>query len=106
LNQVLEVETIVSSQVLLQTILTIEQEMGRNRKQKWEARIIDIDILFYGAEIINTKNLVVPHPLLHQRRFTLLPLTEIAPNMEHPVLHQTISQLLQICPDQGLVEKM
>ncbi|MES2779824.1 MAG: 2-amino-4-hydroxy-6-hydroxymethyldihydropteridine diphosphokinase [Bacteroidota bacterium] len=103
LNQVLEVQTVLGPEEVLNQILTIEQEMGRNRFEKWEPRIIDIDILFYGSAIIQTVNLVVPHPLLHERRFTLLPLTEIAPNFMHPVLLKTATELLTECSDTSLV---
>jgi 2-amino-4-hydroxy-6-hydroxymethyldihydropteridine diphosphokinase len=90
----------------LHGILAIEQEMGRNRKQKWEPRIIDIDILFYGTSIIQTPELTVPHPLLHERRFTLLPLSEIAPEWVHPVLHQSVTGLLKTCTDPSAVRKV
>ncbi len=106
LNQVLEVETGLSPQEVLTTILGIELEMGRNRKHKWEPRIIDIDLLFYADYIIYTPDLIVPHPLLQERRFTLLPLAEIAPDFIHPVLDQTIKVLLESCTDTSLVEKM
>jgi 2-amino-4-hydroxy-6-hydroxymethyldihydropteridine diphosphokinase len=106
LNQVLAVETNLTAGEVLHSILSIEHEMGRNRHQKWEPRIIDIDILFYGSEIMNDPNLVIPHPLLHERKFTLLPLNEIAPLWVHPVFNQTIEHLLQICQDMGKVEKV
>jgi 2-amino-4-hydroxy-6-hydroxymethyldihydropteridine diphosphokinase len=105
LNQVLELQTEMEAEQVLQIILQIEQEMGRNRKQKWEARIIDIDILFYGHQIIQTENLTVPHPLLQERRFTLMPLNEIAPAYVHPVLQQTVSELLSQCPDNSVVNR-
>lgn len=103
LNQVLEVQTELTGKDVLTRILTIEQEMGRNRSQKWEPRIIDIDILFYGDGVIQTEDLVVPHPLLHERRFTLLPLAEIAPQLIHPVLQKTTEELLKECTDNSLV---
>jgi 2-amino-4-hydroxy-6-hydroxymethyldihydropteridine diphosphokinase len=106
LNQVLEVETELQPFEVLKTILTIETEMGRNRIHKWEPRIIDIDLLFYADDIINSHELVVPHPLLHQRRFTLLPLAEIAANVVHPIFNKTVSELLINCTDTSLVEKM
>lgn len=105
-NQVLEVRTELGAEEVLTRILQIEQEMGRNRMQKWEPRIIDIDILFYGDAIIQTPELAVPHPLLHERRFTLLPLCEIAPAWIHPVLHQSVAELLNVCPDQSAVLKV
>lgn len=103
LNQVLLVQTKLLAEDALIQLLQIEKEMGRNRLQKWEPRIIDIDILFYGDRIINTEKLIVPHPLLHERRFTLLPLAEIAAGYMHPVLHKTIEELLQSCNDTSAV---
>ena len=106
LNQVLQVQTQLTPHQLIKKILEIENEMGRNRQVKWEPRIIDIDILFYDDLIINETDLQIPHPLLHQRRFTLVPLHEIAPQLIHPKLHKSISQLLSICTDLGMVEKL
>ena len=106
LNQVLKIETQLDPKQLLKTILEIENQMGRNRKIKWEPRIIDIDILFYDDQIINEEDLQVPHPLLHERRFTLIPLNEIASDFIHPKLHKSIKQLLEICEDNGIVEKL
>ena len=99
LNQVLQVETILSPEQVLQTINQIEQDLGRERLEHWGARVIDIDILFYDDLVQQTQRLTIPHPQLHLRRFTLLPLHEIAADLVHPVLHQTIAQLLEICPD-------
>ena len=106
LNQVLELQTEVTPENVLETILQIEQEMGRTRLYKWEPRIIDIDILFASDVVMQTPELAIPHPLLHERRFTLVPLCEIAPEFIHPVLHKTIRQLLDVCNDDSLVEKM
>jgi 2-amino-4-hydroxy-6-hydroxymethyldihydropteridine diphosphokinase len=99
LNQVLLVETPLSAYDLLQSLLKIEQQMGRIRSVKWGARIIDIDILFYDNEQIQNDNLIIPHPALAERRFTLIPLNEIAPDFLHPVLNKTIASLLLICTD-------
>jgi 2-amino-4-hydroxy-6-hydroxymethyldihydropteridine diphosphokinase len=106
LNQVLQVQTQLTPHQLIKTILEIENKMGRNRELKWEPRIIDIDILFYDDLIINETDLQIPHPLLHQRRFTLVPLHEIAPQLIHPILQKNISQLLLACTDLGMVEKL
>jgi len=106
LNQVLKVETQLSPYQLLETILEIEKGMGRNRKVKYEPRIIDIDILFFDDEIIDENDLQIPHPLLHERRFTLVPLNEIATNLIHPKFKKTIAQLLNECTDSGIVEKL
>jgi 2-amino-4-hydroxy-6-hydroxymethyldihydropteridine diphosphokinase len=99
LNQVLLVKTPLSASNLLQSLLTIEQQMGRIRSVKWGARIIDIDILFYDKEQIQDDNLIIPHPALAERRFTLIPLNEIAPNFLHPVLNKSIASLLVNCTD-------
>ena len=106
LNQVLAVNTILSATDVLKIILNIELQMGRTREKKWAPRTIDIDILFFNNDFIQEENLIVPHPLLHQRRFTLVPLAEIAPNYSHPLLHQSIFNLLQHCNDDSVVEKL
>ena len=76
------------------------------RKEKWHERIIDIDILFYDDAIITHDHLKIPHPHLHERRFTLMPLNQIAPQLLHPVLKKTISQLLDECADDSRVEEI
>ena len=85
----------------------IESDMGRVRKKRWEARIIDLDILLFGQHILEYGDLVIPHPLLHKRRFVLEPLTQLAPDLVHPVLKLTMRQLLNrlpIPPHDGTVE--
>lgn len=98
-NQVIEVETNFSAQNLLAGILRIEELMGRKRLEKWGPRIIDIDLLFFKNHIINDSTLNLPHPGIPHRRFTLVPLAEIAPEFEHPVLHKNIRTLLTECTD-------
>ncbi|HTI58013.1 2-amino-4-hydroxy-6-hydroxymethyldihydropteridine diphosphokinase [Mucilaginibacter sp.] len=93
LNQVLYLKTDVPARVLLEKILHIEMLMGRKREEKWGSRIIDIDILFYGQEIISETDLNIPHPELHKRMFTLEPLNEITPHFIHPVLNKSIFEL-------------
>jgi 2-amino-4-hydroxy-6-hydroxymethyldihydropteridine diphosphokinase len=80
--------------------------MGRVREQKWAPRTIDIDILFYENLVMEEADLIVPHPLLHLRKFTLQPMAELAANLLHPKLQANISELLLTCPDTGLVEKL
>ena len=93
LNQVLLIATDLSAQAVLQQILAIEKTMGRERTEKWGSRTIDIDILFYGDEVIIEPDLTVPHPHLHQRKFVLEPLAEIAPDYVHPVFNKNILAL-------------
>jgi len=93
LNGVLEMETDLSPRALLDTLQAIEKQLGRKKGRKWGPRIIDLDILLYGQLIIKEKNLEIPHPLLTQRSFVLIPLAEIAPSTVHPVLKKTISDL-------------
>lgn len=99
LNQAIQIETPLSPVELLRDILSIEQSMGRQRNKKWEARIIDIDILFYDNQVIDLPELKIPHPYLHLRRFALLPLAEIAADYIHPLLKLPVHELLKQCPD-------
>jgi 2-amino-4-hydroxy-6-hydroxymethyldihydropteridine diphosphokinase len=98
-NQVVEINTDLSPHQLLLHILAVEQALGRERKEKWGARIMDIDILLYRNEQIQEDDLVIPHPELQNRRFALVPLSELAAAVAHPVLHQTMNELLTGCPD-------
>lgn len=106
LNQVIQVETKMHAINVLDTILNIEKEMGRERIEKWGARTIDIDILFYNAEIISMPDLKVPHPELHRRRFTLEPMAEIAPDFIHPVLNESMLELKSSLSDNLMVKKL
>ena len=99
-NCVVEVTTSQSPAQILTSLMGIESSMGRIRKKHWEARIIDLDILLFGQEIIESNDLVIPHPLLHKRRFILEPLVQLAPDLVHPVLKTTIRQLLNQLPVQ------
>ncbi len=100
LNQVIEIETKKSPQRLLQITQLIENEMGRVRYEKWGKRLIDIDILYFNDLIFQENDLSLPHPGIADRRFTLVPLVEIASEMMHPVLEKTQAELLSVCEDQ------
>lgn len=99
LNQVLVYETHLNGNELLNIMLNAEKEMGRVRSQKWAERTIDIDLLFLGNQIIAEEHLKVPHPLMHKRKFTLIPLLEVAPYLIHPILGKNIEELLEHCDD-------
>jgi 2-amino-4-hydroxy-6-hydroxymethyldihydropteridine diphosphokinase len=105
LNQVIKVQTALTAQQVLETVLAIENKLGRVRTTKYAARVIDIDVLFYNKEIVQTKTLTLPHPLLHQRNFVLVPLNQIAPMLKHPLLNKNVHQLLLQCPDLLHVKK-
>jgi len=99
LNCVLLLKTDLSPADLLEAIHHIEAISGRNRIIKWGPRTIDIDILFYNDLILQSPSLTIPHPFLHERRFILTPLSEIAPSYIHPSLHKSVTELLETCPD-------
>ena len=106
LNKTIACETALTPLQLLKTINAIESQMGRIRSGNgYEARPIDIDILFYDNEIIDVPRLTIPHPKIALRRFVLQPTADIAPDYLHPTLHKTISQLLNECTDTGKVRK-
>lgn len=99
LNQALEIRTQLDAEMLLTRLLSIEEQMGRLRREHWGQRVIDIDILFFGNDVYSSPRLLIPHPQLANRKFTLIPLNEIAPEFVHPLLKKTITELLEICPD-------
>lgn len=105
LNQAIALETSIIPEELMQILLDIETEMGRIRNVQYGPRIIDIDLLFYGERILNTPFLSVPHPAIQDRKFVLVPLAEIAPELNHPILGKNISLLLKGCPDHSDVQK-
>ena len=106
LNQTLLLHTNLNAQNLMRTILDIEEKMGRKRVRQYGSRTIDIDILFFNNEIIDAPSLVIPHPQIQNRRFTLVPMDELAPGLIHPVLLKSIHQLLEECTDPLDVKKI
>lgn len=105
-NQAVRISTFLSPQELLQRLQWIETSMGRERMEKWGERIIDIDILFYGNSVIDLPNLKIPHPELPNRKFALIPMAEIADDLIHPKMFQTIHELLKNCTDPLAVKKL
>lgn len=105
LNQVIEFQSDVLPEFMLSNLLDIEKKAGRIRQEKWGARILDVDILFAGQHTQSSQRLTLPHPELHKRRFTLVPLHEIVPDFVHPVLKLSVTEMLAKCEDQGKVWK-
>jgi 2-amino-4-hydroxy-6-hydroxymethyldihydropteridine diphosphokinase len=106
LNMVVKVKTNLTPSGLLGRIMMIESISGRVRGQKqYTSRLIDIDILFYENMIVDEASLKIPHPLLHQRRFVLVPLCDVASELVHPVLKKTVAELLELCEDRSEVKK-
>ena len=107
LNQVLLLQTAMEPELLMQGLLSVEQELGRERLAEGYAdRLIDIDILSIDAMVQQTALLELPHPRMHLRRFTLLPLQEVHPEWMHPILGQSVSALLEVCPDTAIPAKL
>lgn len=105
LNMAICIETTLTPQQLLEDILNIEKQLGRQRTVKWGQRILDIDILFYNDDIVDEPTLSIPHPFIQYRRFALVPMNDIAPDLLHPKLNKTITQLLVDCEDKLQAEK-
>lgn len=105
LNQVLKVSTSFEPLKLLDFLKNVESEMGRLANFRYGPRLIDLDILLYGRQVIKTQGLQIPHPHLHERAFVLEPLAEIAPNLVHPLMHKRISTLLAQAEDRDGVKK-
>lgn len=107
-NSVIEIETEMGAPELLKQLKAIEEQMGRKRVKgkRWGSRIIDLDILFYDMEIVEKRNLKIPHKRLPERRFVLLPLSELAPQLIHPNLNLSVSEMLATVKDHKRIHLM
>jgi len=100
LNMVIKLSTLLGPKAILKAVLAIEADMGRERKQKWGERLIDIDILFFGNQILETPELIIPHPFIQERNFVLVPMAELAPDFVHPIHQKSIRLLKEVSLDQ------
>lgn len=103
LNCAVEAETLLGPEPLLHTLQGIERQLGSKKLVARGPRIIDLDILFYGSDVVHTAEMEIPHPRMAGRRFVLVPLAELAPKLPHPVLHATIEEMLAATPDTSVV---
>ncbi len=106
LNMTAELESKLSSRDLLKKLKEVEQSIGRTKSERWGPREIDIDILYYGDEILNEKNLQLPHPEIARRRFVLVPMNEIAGEFIDPMQRVSIKDMLKRCTDTSAVRKV
>jgi 2-amino-4-hydroxy-6-hydroxymethyldihydropteridine diphosphokinase len=106
-NQILQIETILEAEELLWRIHAIEEEFDRKRgEERYSSRQMDIDILYFDDEFFETKTLIIPHPKMHQRKFVLVPLAEIAPDLKHPLLRLSSLEMLANCRDDSIIKKI
>ncbi len=106
LNKVVLLQTPLPAPQLLEALLAIEFQMGRERLEKWAPRTIDLDILFYNDEIVDLPGLTIPHPFLHERLFTLIPLAELVPEFIHPLIKVPVKLLIGSTIDRSAVKKV
>ncbi len=105
-NIALEVEHYLTPSQLLKTVNQIEDRLGRIRIEKWGARVIDIDIIFMEDTVVKTERLSIPHNLMHKRNFVLYPMVEIAPDFIHPIINETLTNILENCEDETRVDRI
>ena len=101
-NCIASLSTGLSARDLMKGLLLIEAEMGRVRRGRWEPRVIDLDLLLFGMDIIDNDDLKVPHPLMHKRRFVMAPMNDLAPDLIHPVIGRTMAELFEEISTDGL----
>ena len=106
INAVIKIETSLSPLNLLSILQGVERKLGKKKNGKWGPRTIDLDILFYNNQTLESPQLTIPHPLLHQRGFVLIPLKEIDHHLKHPVFNQTVSQLFDRLNDDKRATKL
>lgn len=106
INSIVEIESTLTPGKLFKEIKKIETDLGRKKRKKWHEREIDIDILFYNDEIINTRELTIPHPEIQNRKFVLIPMCELNPALVHPVLNSSLEDLLNNTKDNSKVKKI
>ena len=104
-NAVAKIETTLTAEQLLSIFKRAEKQIGRKDRVRWGPREIDLDLLFYDQIIVNTNDLIIPHPGLHERAFVLAPLAEIAPDFVHPIMKKTIAELLAGLRSQKVVKQ-
>ena len=102
-NAVISIESDITAHQLLKSLLAIETDLGRKRNHKWDPRTIDLDILLYGQVVMDVKDLTIPHPYMHLRKFVLLPMSQLITDLVHPVLGKTIVELLGDLAEDGQV---
>ena len=102
-NAVFSIEADMTAHQLLKSLLAIEEDLGRKRNKKWDPRTIDLDILLYGQMVMDEKELTIPHPYMHLRKFVLLPMSQLRPDLVHPVRGKTIVELLGDLAEDGQV---
>lgn len=100
-NAAISIEAAIPARQLLENLLSIERDLGRKRNKKWDPRTIDLDILLFGQDVTDEQDLTVPHPMMHLRKFVLVPMVQLAPGLMHPLLKQTMTELLDNIVEDG-----